>query len=200
MRKNPYFFSAICFAVTLLSGCATTDQAVQAPAAVSMQELLANASAASSAGKTELALLALKEAASTYPADKAPWLQMAQTHFDNAHYGPAIASAEEVLQRDPDDRLANSIIAVSGLRLSTKALADLSRQNNLSGSLRSEARDLATLLRETLGEPVLVPARSRAATTPSRPVVVVQPANRRPPPPARPAAESANANPFGALK
>jgi hypothetical protein len=54
--------------------------------------------------------------------------------------------------RDPNDRLANSIIAVSGLRLSTRALADLSRQNNLSSSVKTESQELAKLLRESLGE------------------------------------------------
>ena len=71
-------------------------------------------------------------------------------------------NALEALQRDPNDKLGNSIVAVSGLRLSTKALADLSQQNNLNGSLRSEAKDLAKLLRASLGEDVLVPAGGTA--------------------------------------
>src|SRR5471030_1050866 len=78
--------------------------------------------------------------------------------FDRASYGEAIMNALEALQRDPNDKLGNSIVAVSGLRLSTKALADLSQENNLNGSLRSEAKDLAKLLRASLGEDVLVPA------------------------------------------
>ena len=39
-----------------------------------------------------------------------------------------------------------------------KALADLTRKNNLSGTVRTEAQDLAKLLRNSLGEEVLVPA------------------------------------------
>jgi hypothetical protein len=97
--------------------------------------------------------------------------------------------------RDPNDRLANSIIAISGLRLSTRALADLSRQNNLSGSIRTESQDLARLLRESLGEQVLVPPPAPAA--PARAVA----AKGRARPKAKPAATgSTGADPFGALK
>jgi hypothetical protein len=71
------------------------------------------------------------------------------------------------LQRDPNDKLGNSIVAVSGLRLSTKALADLSQQNNLNGSLRSEAQDLAKLLRTSLGEDVLVPGARKPTPAPA---------------------------------
>ena len=70
--------------------------------------------------------------------------------------------------RDPNDKLANSIIAISGLRLSTRALGDLSRQNNLSGSLRTESQDLAKLLRESLGEQVLVPTPAAPPPRPAR--------------------------------
>src|SRR6202008_3126435 len=116
---------------------------------------------ASSAGKKEQAVTLWKEAAQAYPADKTPWLSIAQTRYETGQYGDAIINAQEVLVRDPNDTLANSIIAISGLRLSTRALADLSRQNNLSGSLRTESQDLAKLLRESLGESVLVPTADK---------------------------------------
>src|SRR5450830_52901 len=89
------------------------------------------------------------------------WQQMAQMKFDRGQYGDAIGHALEALERDPDDKVANSIVAVSGLRLSGKALADLSRQNNLNGSLRSKAQELAKLLRASIGEDVLVPPARR---------------------------------------
>ncbi|MFA9218869.1 MAG: hypothetical protein ACEQSK_17430, partial [Sphingomonadaceae bacterium] len=122
----------------------------------------------------------------------------AQLKFDRASYGEAILDAHEALQRDPLDKLGNSIIAVSGLRLSTKALADLSQQNNLNGSLRSEAQELAKLLRTSLGEEVLVPPAN----------VARKPAPRKPlassTPPAAPASkannQSASTDPFGGLK
>ena len=125
----------------------------------------------------ERAMTLLKVGGGSYPADKAPWLQMAQMKFDRGQYGDAIGHALEALERDPDDKVANSIVAVSGLRLSGKALADLSRQNNLNGSLRSEAQDLAKLLRASIGEDVLVPPAKRppAAGKRGRPA----PARRR---------------------
>ncbi|UQV47656.1 tetratricopeptide repeat protein [Janthinobacterium lividum] len=122
---------------------------------------MSDADAAARAGQYERAMTLLQGGGSSYPADKAPWLQMAQMKFDRGQYGDAIGHALEALERDPDDKVANSIVAVSGLRLSGKALADLSRQNNLNGSLRSEAQDLAKLLRASIGEDVLVPPAKR---------------------------------------
>ena len=180
----------------LLSACATTKTEVaDKPPVPTMDELLAKATEASTAGRKEDAVTLWKEAAAAYPADKAPWSSIAQTRYDAGQYGDAIVSAQEVLVRDPNDRLANSIIAISGLRLSTRALADLSRQNNLSGSIRTESQDLAKLLRESLGEQVLVPPPAAAA--PARAVA----AKGRARPKAKPAGNgSSGADPFGALK
>src|SRR5471030_2189566 len=144
----------------LLSACATDGGMLRSDGQpkVTLERALADADSAIAAGQTDKAQTILKNASATYPADKAPWLHLAQIKFDRASYGEAIMNALEALQRDPNDKLGNSIVAVSGLRLSTKALADLSQQNNLNGSLRSEAKDLAKLLRASLGEDVLVPA------------------------------------------
>ncbi|WP_229217375.1 hypothetical protein [Massilia forsythiae] len=180
----------------LLGACAsTTPSAVaQKKGGPSMQELLAQAAQANGAGQKEQAVTLWKQAAAANPADKAPWSGIAQARFDAGRYGDAIVSAQEVLVRDPSDRLANSIIAISGLRLSTRALADLSRQNNLSGSIRTESQDLAKLLRESLGEQVLIPppAATSAASA------------KAPPPKARKGKaksdEGSSADPFGALK
>ncbi|MPQ58184.1 hypothetical protein F8197_16170 [Duganella sp. FT27W] len=160
--------------LVLLSGCATDGENIRTepPKAATLKTVLADANAALKAGQGDKAQALLKEAATSYPADKAPWLQLAQIKFDRASYGEAITNAQEALRRDPVDTLANSIVAVSGLRVSTKALADLSAQNNLNGSLRTEARELAKLLRTTLGEEVLVPTVAppppvRAKTAPT---------------------------------
>lgn len=179
-----------------LSACVTTPPVVQ-KVAPKIEEAMAQATLASNAGQKLKALTLLKEAAAAFPEDKAPWLQMAQTNYDAGQYGEAIINAQEVLVRDPNDKLANSIVAISGLRVSTRALADLSRQNNLSGSLRTESQDLAKLLRESLGETVLVPQREKpAARSPSR-----KTAARAATAAAAPATvERASANPFDALK
>jgi tetratricopeptide (TPR) repeat protein len=153
----------------LLSACATDGGAARvekAPVAT-LEIALAEADTAIAAGQNDKAQAILKSAATNYPADKAPWLHIAQMKFDRASYGEAISNALEALQRDPADKLGNSIVAVSGLRLSTKALADLSQQNNLNGSLRSEAQDLAKLLRSSLGEDLLVPSANPAVRKPT---------------------------------
>lgn len=178
----------------LLTACATDGASVgtERPSAITLDRALADANAALASGQTDKAQAILRNAAASYPADKTPWLQIAQIKFDRTHYGEAILNAQEVLQRDPSDKLGNSIIAVSGLRLSTKALADLSQQNNLSGSLRSEAQELAKLLRTSLGEEVLVPSTNSVRARPAAPV------------PAKKGAAAKNNNasndPFGGLK
>ena len=160
--------SVVCIA--MLSACATTPESAQAPVArtTSIKAAMAEANAAAVSGHPDKAHALLKQASATYPGDKAPWVRMAQMRFDSNNYGEAIVYALEALRRDQDDTLANSVVAVSGLRLSSKALADLTRKNNLSGSVRTEAQDLAKLLRTSLNEDVLVPNAGRpAARVPS---------------------------------
>ncbi|MDC8756003.1 tetratricopeptide repeat protein [Janthinobacterium fluminis] len=180
--------------VFLLAACASTDG--PRSGSTTLKQLMSEADVAAKAGQYDKSLALLKGAGGAFPADKAPWLQMAQMKFDRNHYGDAIQHALEALQRDPDDKLANSILAVSGLRLSSRALADLTRQNNLNGSLRSEAQELAKLLRASLGEEVLVPppgvaSAARRAAAPKRPA-----------PPAAPAKstlQGSGADPFSGL-
>lgn len=184
----------------LLSACASDGALLRAERAqpATLERALAEADTAVAAGQADKAQVILKSAASSYPADKQPWLHLAQMKFDRASYGEAIANALEALQRDPNDKLGNSIVAVSGLRLSTKALTDLSQQNNLNGSLRSEAQDLARLLRTSLGEDVLVPSAGpgvRHGPAPARrPAATARQTN------ARPDNASASNDPFGGLK
>ncbi|HWW73179.1 MAG TPA: hypothetical protein VN089_24810 [Duganella sp.] len=181
--------------LVLLSGCATDGEKVRAdkPHAATLEQALTDAGTALATGEGDKAQGILKAAATTYPADKAPWLQMAQIKFDRANYGEAITNALEALQRDPNDKLGNSIVAVSGLRLSTKALSDLSRQNNLNGSLRSEAQELAKLLRGSLGEDVLVPSAAGRKPPPSKKTTAATPAPKN-------GRQTNSSDPFGGLK
>ena len=178
-------------ACTLALSACTSGPAVKAP--LKLEDMMAQAVTASNAGHKEAAIGLWQQAATAYPTDKEPWLRVAQTKYEAGQYGEAIISAQEVLVRDPADKVANSIVAISGLRLSTRALADLSRQNNLSGSLRTESKDLAKLLRESLGEEVLVPpARDKGAQPPTRNTTTKKGGKQ-------PARES-KADPFDALK
>ena len=185
------FGAAVCAAA--LSACGTTPT-ITLPSSSAM---LAQASQAASSGQKEQAVTLWKQAAAAFPTDKAPWVSIAQTRYDGGQYGEAIVSAQEILVRDPNDQLANSIIAISGLRLSTRALADLSRQNNLNGPLRTESQDLAKLLRESLGETVLVPPQPAQQAANKGPVVRGGTAVKKGAVKAR---QESSADPFSGLK
>lgn len=173
-----------------LAACSTTTSQPAKPP--TMAAMMSEADAALLAGKSDKALTILKDAGGAYPADKTPWLRMAQMRYDGKDYGDAIVNALAALERDPDDTLASSIVAVSGLRVSSKALADLTQTNNLSGSVRSEAQDLARLLRSALGEKELVPEQTTRSIARGK-----EGAKRTAAAQPRPAAGS---DPFGALK
>jgi len=192
MRKS---CTAALISAALLAGCATEEplQRSDKIALKSLESMLAEADRAAAAGQQEKYQAALKAAAASYPADKAPWLQMAQARFDRGNYSEAIVNAQEALQRDPSDKQAHSIIAVGGLRLSTRSLSELNQQSNLGGSVRSEAQELARTLRTALGEDVLVPA----AGAPRQPKKAAAPIKLPSP---RTTTPSTAADPFGALK
>lgn len=173
--------------IAILAGCASTGPA---PAAkpVPMAASLADADAAARSGHPDQAYAILKGAASANPTDKTPWLRMAQMRFEDKNYGEAIVTGLEAIERDPDDMLAYSLVAVSGLRVSSKALNDLTQKNGFSGSVRSEAKDLANLLHTTLGGPI-VPTKSAPST----------PRAAAPKPPAAAAASKACSGPFCGL-
>jgi hypothetical protein len=187
---------AIVSLVALLSGCASTaPTASVAKRAPTMAAAMAETDAAVLAGQNDKAYALLKTAGSTFPTDKTPWVRMAQMRFDSANYGEAIVNALEALQRDPDDTLANSIVAVSGLRVTSKALSDLSQKNNLTGNVRTEAQELAKLLRTNLNEDVLV-ANGRAGGARAKDAAPKKAIGAAP----APAARGAAGDPFGALK
>ncbi|RZL00433.1 MAG: hypothetical protein EOP36_15640 [Rubrivivax sp.] len=200
--------------------------AASAATAQKLTERLDAADKAQKLGKTEDALTELDTAIKVDPASKTPWLRKAQIHFDARQYGQAITAAQETLQRDTTDLTAKSILAVSGLRVSAQALEQLRKANEVNGSTRTEAESVAKLIREALGEPILVPPvatassadTSRPASRPvatrrvaSRPVatasapVVASSARTLAPNPvntlnAAPPAAGGRNNPFGALK
>ncbi len=182
--------------VAVLAGCATdgTGTSADAPRAAVSGNLYVQADAALAARQPEKAIALLKSASVAHPVDKKPWVRMAQIRFDASQYGEAISHAQEALARDPNDTLAYSILAVSGLRVASKALADLTRKNNLQGSVRSEAQDLAKLLRTSLGEEVLV------STRPAPRAPVRKPATQTAAAPSRPAPAPAGGSPFDVLK
>jgi len=184
--------------IALLSACGTTEpNAAPAARPATVAAAMAEADAAVKAGQHDRAFAILRKAGSSFPTDKTPWVRMAQMNFDSTRYGAAIVDAQEALARDPDDTLAHSIVAVSGLRVTSRALADLSKKNNLTGNVRTEAQDLAKLLRTSLNEEVLV-RNGGGATSHSRDAARKPVATAATAPAPRPAA--ASSDPFGTLK
>jgi predicted Zn-dependent protease len=192
----PTASAASILCIALLSGCASTGEGTAAarPAQKTVAAAMAEADAAVMAGQNDKAYSILKHAGAAFPAEKTPWVRMAQMRFDSANYGEAIVNALAALERDPEDTLANSIVAVSGLRVTSRSLADLSEKNNLTGNVRTEAQELAKLLRANLNENELVPGANRggavrAAAGQAKKVIA-----------APSAARAAAADPFGTLK
>ena len=157
--------------IAVLAGCASTTPA-PAPKPAPMASAMADADAAVKSGRTDQAYTILRAAAVAHPTDKSPWLRMAQLRFDDKNYGEAIVTGLQAIERDPDDMLAYSLVAASGLRVSSKALNDLTQKNGFTGSVRSEAQDLAALLHTKLGGPVVPTKRSEDKL---RPAIVKQP-------------------------
>jgi tetratricopeptide (TPR) repeat protein len=203
-------------AVLVLAGCASkpakapVPAPTPAPAVQSLQQYLQDAARAAGEGNNkERARELYRTAARQYPASKEPWVKLAEDYFESANYGQAILAAQEVIQREPQDSVATSVLAVSGLRVSAAALKSMRDQNSkLTGGTRSEAQALAKTLRDALGETELVPQAAAPATTdaaapakgaaarPAKPPVVV----RRVAAPAAAAPPNAADDPFKILK
>lgn len=190
-------------AILALSGCASKNAPMtQEEFSTAMAQSSASADALLEKGNREEAVRILEDLAKKNPGRKDPWIRMAKIHFDGENYAQAIVAAEEALQRDNTDRTAKSIRAVGGLRVAAQSLTDLRGDVELKGDARSDAVGLAKVMRDTLGEDVLVPPDEKK----KKPApVVVRPrpvAGSQPPAAQKPQAASggASGNPFGALK
>lgn len=160
-------------------------------------DLFGNAEAEVTAGRTEAALVAFDQAAKADPMSKEPWVRTAQLHFDAGNYGRAIVAAEEVLQRDPADKVADSVLTVSGLRIAAESLQRLQGNGALaSESARTEAERLAATMRATMGEEILAGSPAKPRSTPRRRAAPAPAADK---PAAPKASGSGIANPFGGL-
>ena len=196
-RSRKWTGRAVALVLLGLAGCAQTPPAATpAPAIEPLQQTMQRAAEAYGQGSKDRARELYYSAAKTYPTSKEPWQKLAQDHFESKNYGQAILAAQEVLQRDPADSVATSILAVSGLRVSAAGLSSLRQhQNRLNGDTRSEAEDIVRKLRDLLGEPVLLPAAggnpsAAANMAPAKPRPVA-----RPKPVPVPAAATATAAP-----
>lgn len=179
----------------LLSACASAPPAAPPappPPRPTLAEMMKEAQDAAQAGSKDKARAQFGEAAKSYPTQKEPWLKLAEDYFETSDYGNAILAAQEVVQRDPIDRTAHSILAVAGLRVASASLVTLrDQQSGMPTDTQSEARNLTKSLRETLGEPLLVPPVAPAAAPTTR----ASRSNRAASAAAKPAAGSAAAAP-----
>ena len=184
-----------------LAGCASKNAPMsQEEFSSAMAQSSASADSLLEKGQREDAVKVLEDLAKKNPGRKDPWVRMAKIHFDGENYAQAIVAAEEALQRDNTDRTAKSIRAVGGLRVAAQSLTDLRGDVELKGDARSDAVGLAKVMRETLGEEVLVPPeesrKKKAVPAPVR----ARPAQPKPQPTAPTAAATPGGNPFGALR
>ncbi|WP_374265197.1 tetratricopeptide repeat protein [Zoogloea sp.] len=155
-------------------------------------------------GKPQDALKVLDDTAKKSPDRKEPWARKARIHFEAKEYSRAILSAEEVLQRDPADRDAKGIRAASGLRVAQQSLSDLRKEAGLKGDAQKDAVELVKILRDIVGDKVVVPAAGPAPA--ARPAAASQPCGKKRP--CRPAGgnttpspqSGAAGGPFGALQ
>lgn len=170
--------------LSLLGACATTGSG----AATDYAGLMSQAESAVTAGRVDAALVAFDDAARADPTRKDPWVRTAQLQFDRGNYARAIVAAEEVLQRDADDMVADGILTVSGFRIANHSLQRLQGRGALaSETARREAETLAGTLRETMGDEILAPAEPERPRTARRAPARRAPAAR---PAERPAAEA----------
>jgi len=176
--------------------CSVALTCLMVPFAASAAPAAAPDTAQKSAADQEIQVL--KDVAQARPTEKTPWVRMTQIKYDAGSYGDAVAYALQVLQRDPADKYAKGVVALGSLKLSIKALNDLSAQSDLNGGVLSDAQSQTKLLRESLGETVVDPA-AVAETKPK----VTRPLRKRVAPAAKAAAApdaGSEGKPFGALQ
>ncbi len=217
-----------------LTGCSSTHKTkasneAEPQAITTLEEHLVRAKHAEESGEKDKARGLYRAAAKAYPVAEEPWQKLAESYFNAGDYGNAILASQEVMQRDPQDPVAASVQAISGLRLSTQALntlrdqaeAQRAKAGGAAGkpltnasiivAARLEAEALTRQLREVLGEPALVPQavptqayrqRPRAATVRTPAAVAAPAAPTRPTPAtaAQPRSTAPAGNPFDQLK
>lgn len=190
-----------CALLIALTGCATTAP-VESPEQVRARHLgeaVAQVEALQAAGKKVEAVAVMARFVELYPDSGDGWLQISRMNFDAGEYGAAIVAAEKVLGLKGDHRVARSVQAVSGLRIAAEALSALRDDEEMTGSARADAVNLARVLRETLGESVLVRPRTQAAPRPAaRPPQ--QPAARAPAAAPARAQPEVDGDPFSVLR
>jgi len=144
--------------MSTIAGCASMSKR---PEPVSFDAAMSLAEAQVATGEARAAIGAFEQAAEADPARKEPWVRIAQLQFDQGSYARAMVAADQVLQIDPDDLVADGVMTVAGLRLAHQSLTRLQGRGGLaSGTAQKEAQALVDVLRRTIRPNCAEPSRS----------------------------------------
>lgn len=149
-----------------INGCAMLGMGGgDKPSNETASQLISDADTKASAGEDDAAVALLKKATLKNPVDPTPWLKIAKIRFESNDYVDALVASEEVISRDQSNEEGNSIALVSSLRLAERSIGVLRSGTDLDGSMRDRAQQLASQLRETLGEDALLSSGSSAKSS-----------------------------------
>ena len=197
-------FAMLALVAVFLSGCATTAPNAE-QAANKLDLILIDVDGELDKGQRERALALLNQAAQEHPASMLPWMKIANIWFEDGNYPSSILAANEVLQRDPENQDAKSLVVVAGLRVAAGAVAGLRPNGAVGMSARVEAESLTNSLRGALGEKNLVSGAKAEMKQPRyaprarvRPTLLEKPKSPVPEIRVQPAVDMAD--PFRALK
>src|SRR4051794_7736398 len=113
--------SALLAVVFIMVGCAITNGGT-AQGSDGIDVAIKEADVELSKGQREKAVALLTQSAKENPTSMTPWLKIANIWFDAANYPSSILAANEVLQRDPANQEAKSLLVVAGLRVAAGAV------------------------------------------------------------------------------
>lgn len=144
-------------AVALVS-CAT----VPVPAPPDYDALFATAGSLADEGRAQAALDTYHLAAAAAPSRKEPWQRIAAINLAAGRPVRALVAAEETLQRDPADSVANEVFIVSGMQIAQEAM-----QRLLAAGAKHDAADLARArelvarMGQVFGDDALIPDEAK---------------------------------------
>lgn len=142
-----------------LGSCATTP----VPAPPDYEALFATAGSFAEAGRTQAALDTYHRAAAAAPSRKEPWQRIAAIQLAAGRPVRALVAAEETLQRDPADAVANEVFIVSGMQVAQQAM-----QRLLAAGAKHDdadlarARELVARMGQVFGDDALIPDEAKA--------------------------------------
>lgn len=153
------------FVVVFVLAC-TTAPSVPPISRPVYDDLLAMAEDYSAHGNQKIAIELYRQAAQTEPTRKEPWQHIARMQLEAGRPIPALVAAEEVLQRDPADPLANEVYLASAMQIAQRAMQRLLASGAMAEADELErAQQLAKTMGRVFGEDALISdeARSRYA-------------------------------------